>query len=101
MILGCHFRLGAGRAAPERFLREKTQKSGPDQLFASKTGKSAQKRTFRDDGPQNDQKKHCLQKHSGPVADFCVSGRKNRMLAPKIALWGAKRTFGTRIPKMR
>ena len=23
MILGCQFRLGAGRAAPERFLREK------------------------------------------------------------------------------
>ena len=54
MILGCQFRLGAGRAAPERFLREKTQKSGPDQLFAPKTGKSAQKRTFRENGIQND-----------------------------------------------
>ena len=54
MILGCHFRLGAGRAAMERFLREKTQKSGPDQLFAPKTGKSAQKRTFRENGIKND-----------------------------------------------
>ena len=54
MILGCQFRLGAGRAAPERFLREKTQKSGPDQLFASQTGKSAQKRTFRENVIQND-----------------------------------------------
>jgi len=54
MILGCHFRPGAGRAAPERFLRAKTEKLAPDQLFAPKTQKSAQKRIFRGNGPQND-----------------------------------------------
>ena len=54
MILGCQFRPGAGRAAPERFLRAKTQKLGLGQLFAPKTEKSAQKRTFRENALQND-----------------------------------------------
>ena len=54
MILGCHFRPGAARAAPERFLREKTKKLGLDQLFAPKTEKSTQKRTFRGDALRND-----------------------------------------------
>ena len=86
----------------------------PRNAFCAKKLKSRVRTNFLPPKPENQPrnalfakmafkwlKKHCLQKHSGPMDDFSVSGRKNRILAPKIALWGPKRTFGLKIPKMR